>query len=189
MENRLELRMYFFVLSSLKGISQGIMCGHAALEYAHRYGKRKLFINFIDNWKTWIILNGGTTNTTRDFEGIPLGSLNKIGDELLKNKIDFSYFEEPDLNDALTALCFIVDERVFNYEGYPDFINWLMDIKMTEEGKEEANKNHPELWVRLRLYPDLQQETFPDYYKEWIEFVGGSKNVFLREIIRNKKLA
>lgn len=189
-ENKpLELRMYFFVPYNLSPIQQAIQAGHAALEYAHRYGKRKIFIDFIDNWKTWIILNGGTTNTTRDFEGISQGSLNQIGDELLKNKIDFSYFEEPDLNDALTALCFIVDERVFNYEDYPDFINWLIDIKMYEHAKDDAIKNNPELWVKLRLYPDLQQEMFPDYYKEWIEFLGGEKNVFLREIIRNKKLA
>ena len=30
---------------------------------------------------------------------------------------------------------------------------------------------------------------FPDYYIQWVEFLGGKKNLFLRELIRNKKLA
>lgn len=185
----LELRMYFFVPYNISPIQQAIQAGHAALEYARRFGNSELFRDFVNDHKTWIILNGGTTNDQRDFEGIAQGSLNQIGDQLQDNNIDFSYFHEPDLNDALTALCVIVDERVFNYKDYPDFVNWLLDIKMTPEGKTEAGKNNPELWVRLRLYPDLQQEMFPEYYKEWVRFMGGLKNVFLRELIRDKKLA
>ena len=33
------------------------------------------------------------------------------------------------------------------------------------------------------------QEMFPEYYKEWVRFIGGVKNVFLRELIKDKKLA
>lgn len=189
MNKQLELRMYFFVPYNIAPIQQAIQAGHAALEYAYKYGNSELFIDFINNWKTWIILNGGTTNIKRDFEGIPQGSLNQIGDELLRNDIDFTYFEEPDLNNALTAVCFITDERVFNRDEYPDFVDWLLDVKMTEEGKKEAEINNPELWVKLKLHPDLQQEMFPEYYKEWIEFLGGEKNVFLRELIKNRKSA
>lgn len=188
-KKELELRMYFFTIYQLTGIQAGIQCGHAALEYANKFGGEEIFINFVRKWKTWIILNGGTTNSKRDLNGIVMGTLDQIGDTLLKHDIDFAYFQEPDLNDALTALCFIVDERVFNYEDYPDFVKWLLDIKMYKETKEEANKNNPELWVRLRLYPELQQEMFPEYYEEWTEFLGGKKNVFLRELIRDKKLA
>ncbi len=188
-EKQLELRMYFFTIYQLTGIQAGIQCGHAALEYAHKFGETELFINFVVNYKTWIILNGGTTNTIRDFEGISYGSLNQIADELLSNDIDFSFFHEPDLNNALTAVCFIIDERVFNYKDYPDFVDWLMDIKMCSEAKEEAIKNNPDLWVKFKLYPETQQEMFPEYYQEWIEFIGGNKNIFLRELIKNKKLA
>lgn len=184
-----ELRMYFFVPYNLSPIQQAIQAGHAALEYADKFGGEEIFIDFVRKWKTWIILNGGTTNSKRDLDGIVMGTLDQIGDTLLEHNIDFAYFQEPDLNDALTAVCFIADERVFNYEDYPDFVKWLLDIKMYKEAKEEVNKNNPELWVRLRLYPELQQEMFPEYYEEWTEFLGGKKNVFLRELIRDKKLA
>lgn len=185
----LEKRMYFFVPYNISEIQKGIQCGHAALRYARLFSDNPEVWDFVDNHETWIILNGGTTNDQRDFDGKPLGTLNQIGDELNENDIMFSYFIEPDLNNALTALCFICDERVFNREDYPDFVTWLLDIKMTEEGKTEANKNNPDLWVKLRLYPDLQQEMFPEYYKEWVRFMGGIKNVFLRELTQDKKKA
>lgn len=188
MNKELELRMYFFVPYNISPIQQAIQAGHAALEYANLYGHTKLFEEFVDNHKTWIILNGGTTNNKKDLDGY-LGTLNQIAQELIDNEIQRAFFYEPDLNDALTAVCFIVDERVWNYEDYPDFVNWLLDIKMTDVGKEQAEKNNPDLWVRLKLYPDLQQEMFPEYYQEWVQFLGGEKNIFLRNLIKGKKLA
>jgi len=191
-EKELELRMYFFVPYNISPIQQGIQAGHALGRHCLRYGRhdpQHIIWDFLEKWETWIILNGGTTNDERDFEMIPAGSLNLIGDQLQDNDIEFAYMVEPDLNHALTALSIIVDERVFNRKDYPDFVNWLLDIKMTPEGKEEAGKNNPELWVKLRLYPETQQEMFPEYYKEWVRFMGGVKNVFLRELTKDKKLA
>jgi len=186
---QLELRMYFFVPYNISPIQQAIQAGHAAVEYAYQLGKTKLFKDFASKWKTWIILNGGTTNKGRDLDGVALGTLNQIADALNDNEIPFTYFTEPDLENALTALCFIVDERVFNDDDYPNFVNWLLDIKMYGVAKEETKKNNPELWVKLRLYPELQQEMFPEYYEEWIDFLGGKKNVFLRELLEDKRLA
>ena len=182
--DNLEKRMYFFVPYNLSPIQQAIQAGHAALEYAHKFGKSEIFIDFIDNWKTWIILNGGTTNSTRDFEGTPHGSLNQIGDSLLENKIDFSYFEEPDLNNALTAVCFLADERVFNYTDYPDFPEWITSQDFIDEDE------------KLNSYIDLKTKTEEDYkklfpvmYSQWEREMGGEKNIFLRELLRGKKLA
>ena len=182
MEKELELRMYFFVNYQLSGIQKGIQCGHVALEYAFSYGDTLEFRDFIMNWKTWIILNGGTTNEHRDLNGVALGTLDQIGDSLLENHISFSYFKEPDLNDALTALCFIADERVWNKKDYPDFLNWVFKNYLYDEPAERV--------IRLRMMGTLELTfMFPDYYKEWVEFLGGEKNLFLRELIRDKELA
>lgn len=179
-EKVLELRMYFLTIYQLSGIQIGIQAGHAALEYARRFKNSETFIDFIDNHKTWIILNGGTTNDQRDFKGIAQGTLNQIGDELYENGIDFSYFREPDLNDALTALCFICDERVFNRKDYPDFKNYLFD-KMDVDS---------ESYTSIKLLSDDELiEQYPDLYKEWVRLLGGVKNVYLRNLIRDKKLA
>lgn len=189
-EKQLELRMYFFVPYNISPIQQAIQAGHAALEYAVKFSQTELFAEFATLHKTWIILNGGTTNDQRDLEGIAKGTLNQLGDQLHENGIDFSFFREPDLNDALTALCFICDERVFNRKDYPDFVDWLLNVKMYEGAKDEALRNNKAWWLELRMKTvEEHQELFPEYYKEWVRFLGGVKNVFLRELIRDKKLA
>lgn len=123
MKNGLALRLYIFVPYNISPIQQGIQAGHAALEYALLYGHTKLFKEFAVNHKTWIILNGGTTRDANKaiFEhGVEPGTMNSIFQELQVNKIPCAFFREPDLNYALTAVCFIADERVWNYEDYPD---------------------------------------------------------------------
>jgi len=190
-EKVLGLRMYFFVPYNISGRQMGIQAGHAALRYARMFSEENRDVwDFVDNHETWIILNGGTTNSDRDFDDISIGSINKIADYLVDKDINFSYFIEPDLNNALSAICFLCDERVFNNTDYPNFIDWLLNIKMYDDAKNEAFKNNPTLWIELKTQTiETLSETFPEYYKEWVRFIGGMKNVYLREIIKNKKLA
>lgn len=180
----LELRMYFFVPYQLTGIQQGIQCGHAALEYADMYYNTDLFKRFVKNHKTWVVLNGGTTNASYDFDGAPKGSLNRIADLLHENKIDFESFFEPDLNDALTAVCFICDERVFNKEKYPMFKDYLLDGYVDGFSYNMKQEFHSIKYDNLKL-----QEKFPVHYREWVDLVGGEKNAFLKNLIDGKKLA
>ena len=112
-----------------------------------------------------MILNGGTTNgnilagSINDDPpgGSSVGTLNQILDSLTINGVPRAYFCEPDLNDALTAVCFLVDERVYNYEDYPD----LDDDELISKAMEV----------------------------DWILKLGGYKNVFLRQLLKYKKLA
>jgi hypothetical protein len=186
-EKQLELRMYFFVPQNISNIYMGIQAGHAALEYADKYGSEEQFIMFVREFKTWVILNGGTTNEHRDFDGVAMGSLNQIGDDFLKNDIEFAYFQEPDLNDALTALCFICDERVFNRKDYPDFVDYILNVKMYPDSKAAVDAQNI-IMLKTQTLEHLQ-EMFPEYYKEWVRFIGGLKNVFLRDLLKDKKLA
>jgi len=159
MEKR-ELRMYFFIARNLSGISAGIQAGHCALEYAVKFGDDEQFKDFMLNWKTFILLNGGTTNDYRDWDGVPAGDLDKIVDVLHKNKIKFAYFKEPDFNRALTAVCFIADERVFDFNKYPD-----------------------RQYLSIEDYIDTQASDML-----WFESIGGPENVVLRELIKGKRL-
>lgn len=156
---KLEYRMYFFVPYNLSDIQKGIQTGHCALEYAYKFGEKDEYKSFIENDKTWIILNGGTTNSSRDSDGDRVGSLNRIAENLLNNDVNNSVFHEPDLENALTAVCFLADERVYNYKKYPD-------------------------------YDEIINDTCGEYlYSDWVNLMGGEKNVFLRELIKGKKLA
>lgn len=182
-EKVLELRMYFLVPYNISPIQQAIQAGHAALEYARKFKDSETFMNFVDNHKTWIILNGGTTNDQRDFEGKAQGTLNQIGDQLYDNSIEFSFFREPDLNDALTALCFICDERVFNRKDYPDLIEFILNKIPVED-----EDNYTKAMINSNKI-ELLAQNFPELYKEWVRLLGGVKNIILRELIRDKKLA
>ncbi len=108
--------MYGLVPYNLSPIQQGIQFGHAVVEYSELYRNTKAYKKWVKKWKTFIILNGGTTNKDED----NFGTLNKHLATLLEYNILAAYFFEPDLGDQLTAAVFLVDERVFLPEKYPD---------------------------------------------------------------------
>jgi len=194
----MEKRKYIFVPYQLMGIQQGIQGGHASDQYAHKYKDNIDNIDFIENHMTWIVLNGGTTNNRRDFTGKSIGTLNQIVDQLIENNINFTHFIEPDLNDALTSVCFICDERVFNKEIYPDFTEFMINKTYPEivdsEYKYEDDLINAKIGRELlvnnyKIYLKFKNISKLSEYKEWIELLGGEKNVFLRNLIKDKKLA
>ena len=188
----LELRMYFFVPYNISDTQKGIQAGHSLGRYALKYGRydpTHIVWEFLEKWETFIILNGGTTNSNRDFTMISAGSLNQIADDLFENEIECAYMVEPDLNDALSAVCFICDERVFNKKDYPDFGEWLISRK-----KYKGTTTDRSEWENLQYFKnlpiDILKEDYPRQFEVWKEkIVGGDKNHFLRELIRDMKLA
>jgi hypothetical protein len=167
----LDLRMYFFVPYNVSEIQKGIQAGHAAVEYSLLFGNTPLFKEFASKHKTFIILNGGTTNNNI----INPGSLQDIQQTLQhfntnnSDKINYSVFYEPDLNGALSAICFICDQRVWDYENYPNEDDYLYAI-----------------------FGDLNEFNTDDYQEQkdnWLKLMGGIKNVTLREILKGKRLA
>lgn len=168
MENNLELRMYSLVLYNISSIQQGIQAYHATIEATQNFNKefsidKNQFDDWAKLWKTVIILNGGSTVT-----------MNQHLQILRENKIKYSRFNEPDLNDSLTAISFIVDERVFDKKKYPDYINHELEFK---------NKSG---------IIGLSSSDMDDYnhdYKIWLRSIGGEQNAFLRIFLSQFKLA
>ena len=192
MENKLELRMYGLVPYNISPIQQAIQFGHAVVEYGqkmkylgeHRQSLNSQYNDWADNWKTFIILNGGTTNHKTSLEdGLPFGTLNQHVLTLQQNGIDFATFNEPDLGDQLTSVVFIVDERVFNRKKYPDFEDWVIenygDLIIGEGSAYQIAK---------RIKESTSKED-QKVYQSWIKLIGGDKNVFLRDFLKNFRLA
>ena len=117
--------MYGLCLYSLSPIQKGIQFGHAIVEYVQQHFNDEEYQSFANNDKTFILLDGGSSNYLSemhdDFLDSPRGSLNSYCDEIKSQGIKVGEFYEPDINNALTAICFLVDERVFDREKYPDF--------------------------------------------------------------------
>ncbi len=172
-KDKLELRMYGLVNYNASPIQQGIQFGHAVVEYGLHHFKTELYQDWAKNWKTFIILNGGSTNNNHWRPGSMQTHLNAFKEA----KITLAEFYEPDMNDALTSFVFIVDERVFNREKYPDY-NYMSPNRLPSDvigfSMDRANA--------------IQQDE--DYArKAWVKSIGGEKNAFLREYLRQFRLA
>ena len=187
--DNLEYRMYGLVPYNISPIQQGIQFGHALQEYnniifdcMHNVGGDRnpyptfteetvgAFFGWRTKWKTFIILNGGTTNSNRELgTGVSIGSLNQHVDSLQEKGIPLATFHEPDLNDALTAVVFLVDERVFDKKKYPNIEDYMKD--------KVANDI---------ITAMLDSEKI---YKDWVELIGGETNVWLREFLSQFKFA
>ena len=164
MTEKLELRMYGLVPYNISPIQQGIQFGHAVVEYGLHFFNDPQYQDWANNWKTFIILNGGTSNhsTNRYQSGEFWGTMEKNCQELINHNVKIAEFYEPDLNDMLSAIVFIVDERVFNKEKYPDF----------------------------HLDPTiLGEQEFQIEYERWIHSIGGYQNLFMRNFLKNFRLA
>lgn len=152
-------RMYFLTMYNISDIQKGIQCGHCVEQYARKYGNDIEYQNYVDFDKTWIILNGGTSNNSIENPGtlqIHLETIKELG-------IKYATFNEPDLNDALTAICFLVEESTIAIPKLDDFI---------------------------KSYDVSLDDVFADFfYAEKYYQTYGEKNLKLKEFISQFRLA
>ena len=189
-EAYLEYRMYGLVPYNISSIQSAIQYGHAVQEY------NNLMLDFKSNmqsvsfsseilngsliafnkWrkedKTFIVLNGGTTNESISDKWY--GSMQKYRDTLYENGVVFGEFYEPDLNNTLTAIVFLVDERVFDKVNYPNFERETLPYSKTKPSEKKLK--------------ELDERNAANYLN-WVEKIGGPKNAFLREFLINFRLA
>lgn len=170
----LEYRMYGLVPYNISPIQQAIQFGHAVVEYGQLVKGINQAETIYNKWankdKTFIILNGGTTNKSNTY----VGSLNTHLEVFKTAGISVASFYEPDLGDQLTAFVFLVDERVFNRTLYPDFIPETLPYSK----KKPSEKQLADLEVRNA-----------ENYARWVEKIGGEKNAFLRDYLKPLRLA
>ena len=159
----LRQRMYGFVIYQLNGRQAGIQLAHAITEYGRlvanyvlKTGYEEINYNsWADTDKTIIMLDGGTTN-----EGIKsvyrmppaIGTMQVHMGVLQDFKITFTKFTEPDLNNAVTAIAFLVDERIWDKEKYPDPVVSFPAANGKELFEQELVKLYGEHVAKLRIW-------------------------------------
>lgn len=148
----LQYKMYAFVLYQLSDKQKGIQAQHAISRYGHKFKDDPAFISWVTKDETTIILTPGGSIQMEDTLF-----------QLLNNNIEVVKFHEPDLDKIMTAYCFLVDERVWNREKYPD----------PEPGFGEILKG-------------LLRQPGPSALEK---LVGTKQNVFLRSFLPQFKLA
>ena len=145
--------MYCLSERHLSSVQKAIQAAHAIVEYELLYGNTKEYQDWAKNNKTIIVLDGGNSK-----------DLNIAVDVLNYEKIPFATFEEPDMLNFKTSICFLADERVFDYETYG------------------RNYNDFAMKVSMNGYT-------PDSEEKWIELIGGYQNAILKQIVADKKIA
>ena len=170
----LEYRMYGLVPYNLSEIQKAIQFGHAVVEYGldivgSGYVNEQCYNKWAKHDKTFIILNGGTTNNNPE----RLGSLNQHLLNITRAGIKVSTFHEPDLGDQLTAFVFLVDERVYNRELYPDFVPETLPW----------SRHKPSEQKLLELAARNEEN-----YERWEDKIGPN-NSFLRNYLKPLRLA
>lgn len=158
-----EYRMYGLVPYNLSPIQQGIQFGHAVVEYGLEFFQTEEYQEWARRDKTFIILNGGTTNDNN----MRLGTLQQHYFELIDRGIKVGEFHEPDLGDQMTAIVFLVDDRVWDKVTWPDY-----------DGPYYADMKTPEVTAHYEW-----KMKFADTEKE------ASNIVFLRDFLKNFRLA
>ena len=158
-----EYRMYGLVPYNLSPIQQGIQFGHAVVEYGLDFFNTPEYQEWAKIDKTFIILNGGTTNDSN----MRLGTLQQNYFELTDRGIKVGEFHEPDLGDQMTAVVFLVDDRAFDKTHWPDYVG--------------------------PYYIDGTTPIEMDYYEWKMKFAETEKEadqiIFLREFLKRFRLA
>jgi hypothetical protein len=189
MENIIEdrVRLYSLVMYNISGIQAGIQAKHSGIELAMAHAGDDVEDNDFLEWakyhKTVILKNGGTSNNGKEsYYGYAprKGSMELHLEKLLENGVKAIPFYEPDLNYSMSSIDFIVDERVYNKVKYPNYEpseneNLERDILVT---------NNFDLYKDSKADGDLSQG-----FLNWVESIGGEKNLFLRLYVQPIPLA
>ena len=174
-EKFLEYIMYGLVPYNISPIQQGIQYDHAKDNYSIEYNNDEMYQRFVREWKTSKILNGGDSNEGHLIrhgfkKQVYIGTMQSHLNDLKYNNIKVSTFYEPSLNSMLSAIVFLVDERVFNKQDFPDFES------LPYEGKSDTDLVD---WFKVEN----------ERKAKWVSSIGGPNNEFLREFLKDKKLA
>jgi hypothetical protein len=104
-------KMYSIVLRHLSGIQKGIQHGHSKDAYEKQFSRDKEYKHWLEKDKTVIVLQCNSCKEIWDVEN-----------KLRENNVKCSVFLEEDLHNIATSISFLVDERVWDLEKYPNVI-------------------------------------------------------------------
>ena len=143
-------RMYCLAERHLSSIQKAIQSAHAVVEYSLKYGDTFDYKKWAEVDKTLIVLDGGC---------VP--DLSEHTEILSQFNYPFAVFNEPDLGDILTCVCFIADDRIYDYK------NWGVS------------------------YDDYREKVYPGkaHYDTWLNDIGGPKAEAVKMLISNLRIA
>lgn len=168
----MEYRMYCLAERHLSIAQKTIQAAHAIVEYALKYGSTEEYKHWAEYDKTIIVLDGGNSIDMKN----DIATLTDI-------KHNYEIFMEPDMDNFVTCIAFLADERVFDYETYGrNFEEYCKIQDINNINGEFDNKHLYNIYKTMLMNKD-------EKHLQWIEILGGEDQAKLKEIISTKRLA
>lgn len=169
---KVKYRMYGFAPYQLTGIQKSIQHSHACMEHILTYKDDPIVSQYVFEDKTIVLLDGGTTNSNPE----RMGTMELYYKTLTEDfGVKVTKFHEPDLNDAMLGMCFILPDNITQGWQYPINLN-LVKRSLVMDGIDENDFEYA-------------YNTYPFFKKEVDSTVGSFKNFQLRQFISSKRLA
>ena len=126
--------------------------------------------------KIFTLLNATSTNISLNTtDQLPNGNLNDYLLQLTDHNIETGTYYFSEIGDQLTCIVFLVDERVFNKDKYPDFDKFLMQFQDIIDN-----------YAKDRTFSSIVEEITKfrsTVYLDWVKSIGGVRNEFLRSFL------
>lgn len=132
-----------------------------AIQAAHAIVEYSLAYGDSPEYKKW----AGEDKTIIVLDGGIYTDMLRIVDFLNEKHMNFATFKEPDMGYMMTSIALLVDERVFDYKTYS-----------------KSYEDYQKLCERDCELPKLN-------YDEWVDWIGGKSNEFLKSLLFSLKLA
>lgn len=168
-----ELRCMGYCPYNIHPKQMGIQFGHAVVELGLMEPEHDIYLEWARYHKTFIVLDGGTTNNNPE----KLGTINQLLNTIKQlDCVTIGEFYEPDLGDQLSSFVFIADEKLFDHKKYPtfdDYIKQKYNITNTHQSHEGG--------VDFKVQ-------FSNEWIDYVEFHESEERVKLKEILKNSRL-
>ena len=148
--------MYCLAERHLSSIQKAIQSAHAIVTFGLNYHEMEEYRQWAEKDQTIVILDGGN---------VP--DLHQTMYKLCTLGWPMAVFAEPDLGDVITAICFLADERIFDYATWGKSYEDYKKLPLTEENAATHNLD----------------------YSEWLAAIGGNKAEDVKELISNLHIA
>lgn len=125
------MRAYFFVNSALSGIQKGIQVAHCVAEMARNQARGEGgFVDWADNHKTIIVLEGGFHQSLREIRfAFTMGFDYKETGTREESPFPWAAFTEDEetMNGMMTCIGIIVPERIYE-DGMEALTEWETEL-------------------------------------------------------------
>lgn len=176
-------RMFALVAHNLPSLYKGVNIAKAMVNYIKNFGDTPEY----EDWSKFdldkiSVLDGGFFNSKFDKDsGLPYGDMDKYLLQLEEYHVNVGTYLDPNANNGLTAIVFIVPSSVYATPSLEQFYGEKWNEKLHQMDLD------PEISLKekLSVFGDEVNSLEREWKKEWIDKVGSLELAWLKGWLQN----